>query len=61
VAAGAVTLALRALFERPAFELDVGLAVPLLQSAIATALCGPPIVMAAQRITGAPAGAERAT
>lgn len=60
VAAGAVTLALRALFERPAFELDVAAGRLLLQSSIATALCGPPIVAAARRIAGASVGAERA-
>ena len=60
LATGAVTLALRALFERPAFELDVALSAPLLQSAFATAVCGPFVVAGAQRIAGTFVGTERA-
>lgn len=59
MATGAVTLALRAIFERPAFELDLAQATTLLRAAVATALCGPFIVAAAQRIEGLSVGAER--
>ena len=62
LATGGLTLALRAIFERPIFQLDMGHSgLTLVQAAVATALLAPPVFFAVRRIEGsvAPRAEER--